>query len=118
MKAAEWVSLLPESNAQGLQRGFLGRKLSPYFTPLSDGRNRCDLCPRVCQVEKGKRGTCLIRENIDGQYYSLVYGNPCTANVDPIEKKPFVQVLPSTLCVLSATLHETLSGREYDRLTH
>ncbi len=37
-----------------------------------------------------------MRENRDGKYYSLVYGNPCAVHLDPIEKKPFFHVLPTT----------------------
>ena len=103
LKALEGVSLPLVSNAQTLEKGFLGRKLSPYFTPLSDGRIRCELCPRFCQVEKGQRGYCRVRENVDGRYYSLVYGNPCAVHVDPIEKKPFYHVLPGTLSFSLAT---------------
>jgi pyruvate formate lyase activating enzyme len=103
LKALEGVSLPIVSNAQTLEKGFLGQKVSPYFTPLSDGRIRCELCPRFCQVEKGKRGYCRVRENRDGQYYSLVYGNPCAVHVDPIEKKPFYHVLPGTLSFSLAT---------------
>ncbi len=103
LKALEGVSLPLASNAQTLEKGFLGRKLSPYFTPLSDGRIRCELCPRFCQVEKGQRGYCRVRENVDGRYYSLVYGNPCAVHVDPIEKKPFYHVLPGTLSFSLAT---------------
>ncbi len=103
VKAFEWISLPCGSDAQSLEKGFLRRKVSPYFTALKDGRIQCDLCPRLCQVEKGKRGYCRVRENIDGQYYSLVYGNPCAVHVDPIEKKPFFHVLPSTLSFSIAT---------------
>ena len=103
LKGLEWMSLPSESHAQDLGKGFLGRKVSPYFTPLSDGRIQCQLCPRLCQVEKGKRGYCRVRENVDGQYYSLVYGNPCAVHVDPIEKKPFFHVLPSTISFSLAT---------------
>ncbi len=89
--------------AQGLQKGLVHRKLSPYFTPLDGGRVRCDLCPRECEVEKGDRGECGVRENVDGKYYSLVYGNPCAVHVDPIEKKPFFHVLPASSSFSIAT---------------
>lgn len=91
------------ASAQFLQRGRVGRKLSPYFTPLGGGRVRCELCPRQCEVEPGGRGDCRVRENVDGQYYSLVYGNPCAVHVDPIEKKPFYHVLPTTTSFSLAT---------------
>lgn len=103
LNAFEGVSLPMVSNAQTLEKGFLGQKLSPYFTTLGDGRIRCELCPRFCEVDKGKRGYCRVRENRDGQYYSLVYGNPCAVHVDPIEKKPFYHVLPGTLSFSLAT---------------
>ncbi len=88
---------------QDLRKGLVQRKLSPYFTPLGDGRVRCELCPRLCEVEKGERGDCGVRENVDGKYYSLVYGNPCAVHVDPIEKKPFFHVLPGTASYSIAT---------------
>jgi len=34
--------------------------------------------------------------NIGGTVYSTAYGNPCAVHIDPIEKKPFFHVLPST----------------------
>jgi pyruvate formate lyase activating enzyme len=45
-------------------------------------------------VADRERGTCGVRENRDGKYYTLVHSRPCTAHVDPIEKKPFYHVLP------------------------
>ncbi|KIX11492.1 hypothetical protein X474_25030 [Dethiosulfatarculus sandiegensis] len=63
----------------------------------------CTLCPQACQVEPGSRGACRVRQNIDGKYYTLVYGNPCAVHLDPIEKKPFFHVLPGTLSYSLAT---------------
>jgi pyruvate formate lyase activating enzyme len=91
------------SEAQAQRKGLVKTKLSPYFTPLGGGDVRCDLCPRSCRVSKGKRGFCRVRENRDGNYYSLVYGNPCAVHVDPIEKKPFFHVLPKTTSFSLAT---------------
>ncbi len=84
------------SQGQIVKKGFIKAKLSPYFTSLGNGEIQCELCPRTCRVSKGKRGFCRVRENRDGKYYSLVYGNPCAVNLDPIEKKPFFHVLPGT----------------------
>jgi pyruvate formate lyase activating enzyme len=78
------------------QKGLIRPKLSPYFTPLAGGDIRCELCPKRCRVSNGKRGFCNVRENRDGKYYSLVYGNPCAIHLDPIEKKPFFHLLPGT----------------------
>jgi len=63
----------------------------------------CELCPHGCEVGPGERGICGVRENINGQYYSLVYANPCAVHIDPIEKKPFYHVLPASRAFSLAT---------------
>ena len=103
LESAVLMSTTSQSQALGLKKGYLGRKLSPFFTPLEDGRVRCELCPHLCEVEEGERGYCEVRENIGGRYYSLVYGNPCAVHVDPIEKKPFFHVLPASRSFSIAT---------------
>ena len=57
---------------------------------------RCGLCPRGCLIPNGSRGRCRVRKNKDGRLETLDYGNPCSLNLDPIEKKPFFHVLPGT----------------------
>jgi pyruvate formate lyase activating enzyme len=89
--------------AQGEKKGLLGPKLSPYFLPLNNQRVQCQLCPRECLVAAGQRGFCGVRENRNGKYYSLVYGNPCAVHVDPIEKKPFYHLLPTSTSFSIAT---------------
>lgn len=86
-----------------LIKGYIGKKLSPYFTSLGNNTIRCELCPHQCEVKEGERGFCRVRENVKGEYYSLVYGNPCAVHVDPIEKKPFFHVLPATKSFSIAT---------------
>ncbi len=95
----------PESSrAQRAQKGLIKTKLSPYFTSLDGGEIRCELCPHRCRVARGKRGSCRVRENRDGKYYSLVYGNLCAVHLDPIEKKPFFHLLPATTSFSLATV--------------
>ncbi len=91
------------SQGQIVKKGFINKKLSPYFASLGGGEIQCELCPRRCRVSNGKRGFCRVRENRDGKYYSLVYGNPCAVNLDPIEKKPFFHILPATTSFSIAT---------------
>lgn len=91
------------SQAQLIKKGLIKTKLSPHFTSLEGGDIRCELCPHQCRVSRGKRGLCRVRENRDGKYYSLVYGNPCAIHPDPIEKKPFFHVLPGTTSFSLAT---------------
>jgi pyruvate formate lyase activating enzyme len=100
--ACAGCSMLPaaflsrSAHALDLEKGYIHKKHSPYYTALEGGAIRCDLCPHHCEVDPGDRGLCEVRENIKGKYYSLVYGNPCAIHVDPIEKKPFYHVLPGT----------------------
>jgi pyruvate formate lyase activating enzyme len=83
--------------------GLIETKPSPYFKPLAGDKVQCLLCPRGCLISEGKRGHCEVRENRHGKLYSLVYGNPCAINIDPIEKKPFFHVLPGTHSLSLAT---------------
>ena len=88
---------------QTAQKGLIKTKLSPFFTSLADEKIQCELCPRRCRIPKDKRGFCRVRENRGGKCYSLVYGNPCALHLDPIEKKPFLHVLPGTTALSIAT---------------
>jgi pyruvate formate lyase activating enzyme len=81
---------------QGIQQGYIKPHPALFYKALPNKQVKCLLCPRGCEVMDGKRGTCRVRENRDGQYYTLVYGNPCAIHVDPVEKKPFFHVLPGT----------------------
>src|SRR4030042_1428917 len=83
--ALSLVPFLPKSSqAQAPRKGLVKTKLSPYFTSLAGGEVQCELCPRRCRVSKGQRGFCRVRENRDGKYYSMVYGNPCALHLHPI----------------------------------
>ncbi len=91
------------ASGQGMKKGFIREKLSPYYTPLEGGAVRCELCPHRCQVPKGKRGLCRVRENREGKYYTLVYGTPSALHLDPVERNPFFHVLPGTQALSVAT---------------
>ncbi len=63
----------------------------------------CTLCPRRCKVPEGGRGDCRVRTNVGGKLFSLVYGNPCSVHIDPIEKKPFFHIVPGSTAFSIAT---------------
>jgi len=68
------------------------------------GKNvQCKLCPNNCLLEPNDRSVCRVRVNKDGKLYTLVYGNPCSVHVDPIEKKPLFHFLPTTKAFSIAT---------------
>jgi pyruvate formate lyase activating enzyme len=63
----------------------------------------CQLCPRGCIISEGNSGFCRARKNIKGKLYSLGYALPCAIHIDPIEKKPFFNVLPRSLSLSIAS---------------
>ncbi|UCC28888.1 MAG: hypothetical protein JSU86_11880, partial [Phycisphaerales bacterium] len=74
-----------------------------FWEKLDENRVKCVLCPRECQVADVERGYCGVRENQGGEYQTLVYGALCSANVDPIEKKPLFHYRPGTTAFSIAT---------------
>lgn len=67
-------------------------------------RVKCELCPTECELDNYQIGGCRVRMNRDGELYSLVYGNPCSVAIDPIEKKPFYHVYPASKAFSVATV--------------
>jgi pyruvate formate lyase activating enzyme len=78
-------------------------KEAMFYEPLEEMRVQCKLCPWECTVADQERGTCGVRENREGTYYTLVHSQPCAAHVDPIEKKPLFHYLPGSLAFSIAT---------------
>jgi len=69
-----------------------------------DKKVRCKLCNWRCVIDDGKLGRCCVRKNIDGVLYSLNYDKVCSANPDPIEKKPLFHFQPGTSSFSIATM--------------
>lgn len=74
-----------------------------YYKKLPDREIECELCPRFCRLGDKERGYCGVRENMDGTYYTLVYGKACAIHIDPIEKKPLFHFLPRSQALSIAT---------------
>ncbi len=67
-----------------------------YWHLQDDGRIRCDLCPRFCQLKDGQRGMCFVRKR-EGDHLVLdTYGRSSGFCIDPIEKKPLNHFLPGS----------------------
>ncbi|MFX1577524.1 MAG: AmmeMemoRadiSam system radical SAM enzyme [Promethearchaeota archaeon] len=74
------------------------------YNTLEDKKIECYLCSRRCTIADGKLGYCQVRKNENGTLYSLVYGKACSANPDPIEKKPLWHFRPGSLVMSVATV--------------
>jgi pyruvate formate lyase activating enzyme len=79
------------------------RHKAMYYDKLANQMVQCRLCPSRCMLSPGQFGICKARKNINGDLYSMVYGKIGTVHVDPIEKKPFFHVLPSSKAFSIAT---------------
>lgn len=74
-----------------------------YYEKKPEKKVACQLCPHQCQVADLERGSCGVRENRGGTYYTLVYGQPCAVHIDPIEKKPLFHYFPGSQAYSLAT---------------
>jgi pyruvate formate lyase activating enzyme len=76
--------------------GDVSNVVGRFWHPTTGQNTVCQLCPRKCEIAPGERGFCGVRENVDGQYVSKVYGKPVAVKADYMEKGPFYHFLPRT----------------------
>lgn len=67
-----------------------------YYKKLPNGKFQCLLCPNEHTYGEGEVSYCRTRCVSKGKLITLAYNNPCTLNIDPIEKGPFYHIRPST----------------------
>ncbi|MFC1738781.1 AmmeMemoRadiSam system radical SAM enzyme [Planctomycetota bacterium] len=79
-------------------------KQAVLWESAEDKKVRCKLCSHRCVIDEGKLGTCSVRQNIGGILYSLTFDKVCSANPDPIEKKPLFHFQPGTSSFSIATM--------------
>ncbi len=79
-------------------------KQAMLWDPADDASVRCKLCAHRCLVADGKLGICQVRQNRNGELYSLVYGQVVARAVDPIEKKPLFHFQPGSRSFSVATV--------------
>jgi pyruvate formate lyase activating enzyme len=63
----------------------------------------CRICPNECVLKEGELSKCNNRKVHNSKLYTLAFGNPCAANVDPVEKKPLYHFLPGSRAYSIAT---------------
>jgi pyruvate formate lyase activating enzyme len=86
-----------ESEIKGLKKAVL-------WDAAEGKKVHCKLCAHRCVIGNGKLGRCCVRKNIDGVLYSLNYYKVCSANPDPIEKKPLYHFQPGSSSFSIATM--------------
>lgn len=73
------------------------------YEQLPEKKVRCGLCNHRCVIGENKKGICGVRQNIEGNLYSLNYGKLVAQHIDPVEKKPLYHVLPGSVTYSIAT---------------
>jgi len=105
----------------------VGTVAGRYFSAQPDGRIRCEVCPRYCQLNDGQRGLCFIRKREGDQMVLTSYGRSSGFCIDPIEKKPLNHFHPGTPVLSFGTAgcnltckfcqnHDMSKSREMDTL--
>jgi len=74
------------------------------YERLENKKVKCNLCGRRCLINSGGTGFCLVRKNVEGTLFSLVYSKAISACVDPIEKKPLSHFNPGSSVMSIATM--------------
>lgn len=69
--------------------------MGELYEKLENNEVRCFACGHRCVIREGKRGICQVRFNEGGEL-RVPSGYVAALQSDPIEKKPFFHVLPST----------------------
>ena len=74
-----------------------------FYENPRNGKVKCSLCERSCEISQGARGFCRTRINIDGKLYTLVYGDVSAIESRPIEIKPFFHYWPGSTALTFST---------------
>jgi pyruvate formate lyase activating enzyme len=91
--------VIPEITAE---RGSIYKREAMFQEETARGI-MCRICPNECVLKEGEISKCNNRKVYKSKLYTLAYGNPCSVNVDPIEKKPLYHFLPGTRAFSIAT---------------
>jgi pyruvate formate lyase activating enzyme len=78
------------------------RKLAMFQEETARGI-MCRICPNECVLKEGEVSKCNNRIVYKSKLYSMAYGNPCSVNIDPVEKKPLYHFFPGSRAFSIAT---------------
>ncbi len=78
------------------------RKLAMYQEETPRGI-MCRICPNECVLKEGELSKCNNRIVHNSKLYTMAYGNPCSVNIDPVEKKPLYHFYPGSRAFSIAT---------------
>jgi len=77
--------------------GLLDKKrIAALYEQLPENKVMCNLCPRGCKINDGKKGFCGTRQNIGGDLYTLVYGKAVRVAQEYMETEGVFHYAPSS----------------------
>jgi pyruvate formate lyase activating enzyme len=85
-----------------------GMRLAMFQKETPDGI-MCGICPNECILKEGEVSVCKNRTVDKSRLYTLAFGNPCSVNIDPVEKKPLYHFFPASRAYSIATAGCNLS---------
>ncbi len=86
----------------GAMRPATGERLAMFQEESARGVV-CMICPNECTLKEGELSDCRNRIVRKSKLYTMAFGNPCAANIDPVEKKPLFHFLPGSAAFSIAT---------------
>ena len=97
------VGSILENNSMKTFKAYPTVKEAIFYEKLRNGKVRCGLCERRCEIAEGKVGFCRTRKNFGGKLYTLVYGDISAVESRPIEIKPFFHYWPGSTALTFST---------------
>jgi pyruvate formate lyase activating enzyme len=79
-----------------------GRRIAMFQEETPRGV-MCLICPNECVLKEGEVSQCNNRIVRNSKLYTMAFGNPCSVNIDPMEKKPLYHFLPGSRAYSIAT---------------
>ena len=79
-----------------------GRRIAMFQEETPRGV-MCLICPNECVLKEGEISLCNNRIVRNSKLYTMAFGNPCSVNIDPMEKKPLYHFLPGSRAYSIAT---------------
>lgn len=89
-------------NAESTDQSSIYKRLAMYQEETARGI-MCRICPNECVLKEGELSKCNNRKVHNSKLYTLAYGNPCSVNIDPVEKKPLYHFYPGSRAYSIAT---------------
>lgn len=89
-------------DAESTDQSSIYKRLAMYQEETARGI-MCRICPNECVLKEGELSKCNNRKVHNSKLYTLAYGNPCSVNIDPVEKKPLYHFYPGSRAYSIAT---------------